>query len=55
LLEASDEQADDILSQLITVQAEPVIKGIVRYKLHPSYHQADGRAESDDIYLKRQC
>lgn len=50
LLEASDEQADELLSRLITVHAEPVIKGIIRYKLHLSSHRADGRAEADDIY-----
>ena len=50
LLEASDEQADELLSQLITVHAEPVIKGIIRYKLHLNSHRADGRAEADDIY-----
>ncbi|HXG66012.1 MAG TPA: hypothetical protein VNO70_12995 [Blastocatellia bacterium] len=50
LLEASDEQADELLSRLITVHAEPVIKGIIRYKLHLSSHRTDGRAEADDIY-----
>lgn len=50
LLEASDEQADDLLLRLITVHAEPVIKGIIRYKLHLISHRADGRAEADDIY-----
>ncbi|HEY7913005.1 MAG TPA: hypothetical protein VIG62_13925 [Blastocatellia bacterium] len=50
LLEASDERADELLSRLITLHAEPVIRGIIRYKLHLSSHQADGRAEADDIY-----
>ena len=50
LLEASDEQADELLLRLITVHAEPVIKGIIRYKLHLNSYRADGRAESDDIY-----
>jgi RNA polymerase sigma factor (sigma-70 family) len=50
LLEASDEQADELLSRLITVHAEPVIKGIIRYKLHLGAHRVDGRAEADDIY-----
>ena len=50
LLEASDEQADELLSQLLTSHAEPVIKGIIHYKLHLSSHQADGRAEADDLY-----
>ena len=47
LLAASDEQADEILLRLITTHAEPVIKGIIRYKLHLNSHQAD---EADDIY-----
>jgi RNA polymerase sigma factor (sigma-70 family) len=50
LLQASKEQADELLSQLITEHVEPVIKGIIRYKLHLSSHQADGRAEADDVY-----
>lgn len=50
LLEVSDQQADELLSQLITLHAEPVIKGIIRYKLHLNSHRADGRAEADDIY-----
>ena len=50
LLEVSDQQADELLLQLITVHAEPVIKGIIRYKLHMSAQRADGRAEADDIY-----
>lgn len=47
LLAASDEQADELLLRLITGHAEPVIKGIIRYKLHLSSAQ---RAEADDIY-----
>jgi RNA polymerase sigma factor (sigma-70 family) len=50
LLEASDEQCNELLSQLITVHAEPVIKSIIHYKLHLSSHREDGRAEADDIY-----
>src|SRR3954464_5338234 len=50
LLEASDERSDELLFRLITLHAEPVIKGIIRYKLHLISHQADGRAEADDIY-----
>lgn len=50
LLETNDEQADERLLRLITVHAEPVIKGIIRYKLHLISHRADGRAEADDIY-----
>ena len=47
LLAASEEQADELIVGLITTHAEPVIKGIIRYKLHLSSHQA---AEADDIY-----
>jgi DNA-directed RNA polymerase specialized sigma24 family protein len=50
LLEANDDQADELLYRLITVHAEPVIKGIIRYKLHLNSHRADGRAEADDLY-----
>jgi RNA polymerase sigma factor (sigma-70 family) len=50
VLEASDKQADELLLQLITVHAEPVIKGIVRYKLHLSSHRAAQQSEADDIY-----
>ena len=50
LLAANDEQADEVLSRLITVDAEPVIKGVIRYKLRLSSHDATQRAEADDIY-----
>ena len=50
LLGASDEQADELLLRLITVHAEPVIKGIIRHKLHLNSYRSDGRAEADDIY-----
>jgi DNA-directed RNA polymerase specialized sigma24 family protein len=50
LLESNDERADELLLQLINDHAEPVIKGIIRYKLHFNSHMADGRAEADDIY-----
>jgi DNA-directed RNA polymerase specialized sigma24 family protein len=50
LLESSDERADELLAQLITVHAEPVIKGVIRYKLHLSSHRATQRAEADDLY-----
>jgi RNA polymerase sigma factor (sigma-70 family) len=49
-LEVGDEQTDEFLSRLITVHAEPVIKRIIRYKLHLSSYREDGRAEADDIY-----
>lgn len=50
LLESSDQKADELLLQLITAHAEPVIKGIIRYKLRLSFYRADQQAEADDIY-----
>lgn len=50
LLEASDEQADEILSQLITAHAEPVVRGVIRQKLFLNSYRADGRAEAEDLY-----
>ena len=50
LLEVDDEQADEFLLRLITLHAEPVIKGIIRHKLHLNSYRADARAETDDIY-----
>src|SRR6185369_1824296 len=49
LAEASDEQADELLSQLITVHAAPVIKAVIRYKLRLSTNRETQRAEADDI------
>lgn len=48
LLDASDEQADELLLQLINVHAEPVIKGVIRFKLRLS--SSTQRADADDIY-----
>lgn len=50
LLEASDEQADELLLQLINVHAEPVIKGVIRFKLRLGSYRPTQRAEADDIY-----
>src|SRR5262245_27674996 len=50
LLSASDEQADELLSKLITTHADPLIKGIIPYKLHLRSQQATERAEADDIH-----
>ncbi|HEY0764672.1 MAG TPA: hypothetical protein VGD61_20010 [Pyrinomonadaceae bacterium] len=50
LTEVSDEQADEILSQLIAVHAEPVIKGVIRFKLRLSSFRDTQREEADDIY-----
>jgi DNA-directed RNA polymerase specialized sigma24 family protein len=50
LAETSDERADELLLRLITVHAEPVIKGVIRYKLRLTTYGAIQRAEADDVY-----
>lgn len=50
LSEANDERADEILLQLINDHAEPVIKGVIRFKLRLSSYRETQRAEADDIY-----
>ena len=50
VLPAGDAQTDEFLAQLIATHAEPVIKGIIRYKLHLNIHFATERSEADDIY-----
>ena len=50
LQETSAEQADLLLQQLISEHAEPVIKGVIRYKLRLSSNPSDQRAESEDLY-----
>src|ERR1043165_3083898 len=50
LAETSDEQVDALLSQLITVHAEPVIKGVIRFKLRLSSYRETQRAEVDDLH-----
>jgi len=50
LLEADDGRADELILQLINDHAEPVVKGIIRYKLHFNSHSADGQADADDVY-----
>ena len=39
-----------LLSQLIAGHAEPVIKGVIRFKLRFNSHQESQRAEADDIH-----
>ena len=51
LLVTSDDQADELLLRLITDHAEPVVKGVIRYKLRLNY-RATQQAESEDIYRK---
>jgi RNA polymerase sigma factor (sigma-70 family) len=50
LLLTNEEQAGDLLSQLITLHAEPVIRGVIRYKLHLNSQQATGQADTSDIH-----
>jgi hypothetical protein len=49
LLLTDDERAGDLLSQLITLHAEPVIKGVIRHKLHLNPHHSTGQADTSDI------
>lgn len=46
----TDEHADEMLSQVITEHAEPVIKGVIRFKLRFNSHQEMQRAEANDIH-----
>ena len=50
LTASSDEHADELLSQLISGHADPVIKGVIRFKLRFNSHQEAQRAEADDIH-----
>lgn len=50
LTASTDEHADELLSQLIAGHAEPVIKGVIRFKLRFNSHQETQRAEADDIH-----
>lgn len=50
LTEASDEQANELLSQLIVNHAEPVIRGVIRFKLRLNSYRETQRAEADDIH-----
>jgi RNA polymerase sigma factor (sigma-70 family) len=45
-----DQHVDDLLSQLIALHAEPVIKRIISYKLHLHCHQTIGQTDAGDIY-----
>jgi DNA-directed RNA polymerase specialized sigma24 family protein len=49
LLATNDDQAGDLLSQLITLHVEPVIKGVIRYKLRLNPHHSTGQADLSDI------
>ena len=48
--EIDDDHADELLLQLIKDHADPVIKGVIRFKLRFSSYRATQRAEADDIY-----
>src|SRR5687767_5937975 len=50
LLAGNDEQADALLLELINTHADPVIKGVIRFKLRLSSYRETQRAEADDIY-----
>ena len=50
LLEDNQGRVDELLLQLINTHAEPVIKGVIRFKLRLSSFHATQRAEADDIY-----
>ena len=50
LLPTRDEEIDQYLSQLIAIHAEPVIKGIVRHKLHLNSHRGIEQSDADDIH-----
>jgi RNA polymerase sigma factor (sigma-70 family) len=45
-----DEEIDQLLSQLIAIHAEPVIKGIIRHKLHLNSYRGIEQADADDIH-----
>lgn len=45
-----DEEIDQYLSELIAMQVGPVIKGIVRHKLHLNSHRGIEQTDADDIH-----
>jgi RNA polymerase sigma factor (sigma-70 family) len=50
LTELDDTRADELLLQLINHHTEPVVKGVIRYKLRLSSQSATQHAEAEDIY-----
>jgi hypothetical protein len=46
---SSGEEIDMFLSQLIAVHAEPVINGIIRYKLRHNLNRSGAEAEAEDL------
>jgi DNA-directed RNA polymerase specialized sigma24 family protein len=49
LLATSDEEIDEIISELISMHAVPVIKRVIVYKLHLNPHRGTEQADADDI------
>lgn len=49
LAETRDDHVDELLGNLITVHAEPVIKGVIRFKLRFNTNRESQRAEAADI------
>ncbi len=52
VLMSGGEEIDVFLSQLITVYAEPVINGIIRYKLRHNLNRGGVEAEAEDLRLE---
>jgi RNA polymerase sigma factor (sigma-70 family) len=50
LLDQADEQADELVTQLIKEHAQPLVKGVVRYKLRLNQLGMDPGTEAEDIY-----
>src|SRR5215212_4882978 len=48
--ETTDEQANELLTQLITVHAKPVINGVIRFKLRLNSYRETQRVEAEDIH-----
>jgi RNA polymerase sigma factor (sigma-70 family) len=49
LLKAEGEEADEYLARLIAAHAEPVINGVIRYKLRLGSSGGDAKAEAEDL------
>lgn len=49
LTATTGEHADEALSQLIVGHAEPVIRGVIRFKIRFNSHHETQRAEADDL------
>lgn len=50
LLPISDDEIDQLLTQLIVSHADPVIKGIINYKLHLNSHRGIGQPDAYDLH-----